>query len=104
MIELRVIFQAEAIAAVGMQPGLASLPRGLCRPPEAHRRRGASVGGALGQAGGGPPVEQLGAIDIRDEIGQRMGNALIAADRLAKLDALAGIGGGQLHRAAGHAG
>ena len=103
MIELRVIFQAEAIAAVGVQPGLARLPRGLGGPPEAHRRGGAGIGRAFGNARCGPPVQQAPAIDIGDKIGQRMGNALIATDRRAKLDALAGIGRGQFHRAPGHA-
>src|SRR5262245_60207300 len=88
---MNVVFGCEAVAAEGVQRLRDRLRGGVAVPPCCQRNGGGGFLRTVGDVANGFPYQQLGAVDIAQPVGERMGNGLERTDELPELFALAGI-------------
>jgi hypothetical protein len=95
-IELQVIFQSDAITAIGVHRAARRFISDLGRPPEGQGECRACILGPQGDLLNHPPGEQLGGVDIDRAVSQRVGDCLIGADQPVELKTFLGITHGLL--------
>ena len=95
IVKMDVVVGGQAVAAEGVQRLRDGAACAIGVPPRRQRNLRARVGGVVGDVADRLPGEIFAAVDIADEIGQGMRDALIGSDGLPEGHALPGVRCGQ---------